>query len=187
MATNIKNFPEMIKGKKWIVVLVLCGAFILALTAGFSSKIKTDNNTTIIQVNSATNPKGWDVDKGWGNDWDKDYTDTVEAEANEEITFSGVANVNVESVNKAIYFNMNKGQTFHVTYDQDSQGAFIVGVINSEGEKFLADTLLKRNGDTLSFEIPQIGKYYFYVKGLEKNSGNSYNYNFNVYFVDTPA
>lgn len=191
MTTNTQITSAINGGKKRIAALILCGIFMPAIVMGCSPDTKIDSDTTVVQVDSATNPKGWDVDKSKKKDWKNELVDQEELKANEEEQFAGMAFVNEESINRSIYFNLQEGQSFHITYQEDDdglrvdQGSFIVGVISSDGKKFLADTLLKQDGDTLTFEVPETGKYYFYVKGLEKNSNhfpNSVSYLFNVYF-----
>ena len=68
-------------------------------------------------------------------------------------------------------FPMNKGDIFHIKYNDSVSGTFNVGLIDENGEKSELETTIWQEGDTASIEVEQDGSYYFYVEGFNDDAG----------------
>ena len=92
-------------------------------------------------------------------------------EANEEVWISGITHKNEMTIYPKCIFPMNKGDIFHIKYNDSVSGTFNVGLIDENGEKSELETTIWQEGDTASIEVEQDGSYYFYVEGFNDDAG----------------
>ena len=92
-------------------------------------------------------------------------------EANVEVSLSGITHKNEMTIYPKCIFPMNKGDIFHIKYNDSVSGTFNVGLIDENGEKLELETTTWQEGDTASIEIEQDGSYYFYVEGFNDDAG----------------
>ncbi len=92
-------------------------------------------------------------------------------EANEEVWISGITHKNEMTICPKCIFPMNKGDIFHIKYNDSVSGTFNVGLIDENGEKSELETTIWQEGDTASIEVEQDGSYYFYVEGFNDDAG----------------
>ena len=92
-------------------------------------------------------------------------------EANEEVWISGITHKNEMTIYPKCIFPMNKGDIFHIKYNDSVSGTFNVGLIDENGEKLELETTTWQEGDTASIEVEQDGSYYFYVEGFNDDAG----------------
>lgn len=92
-------------------------------------------------------------------------------EANEEVWISGITHKNEMTIYPKCIFPMNKGDIFHIKYNDSVSGTFNVGLIDENGEKLELETTIWQEGDTASIEVEQDGSYYFYVEGFNDDAG----------------
>ena len=92
-------------------------------------------------------------------------------EANVEVSLSGITHKNEMTIYPKCIFPMNKGDIFHIKYNDSVSGTFNVGLIDENGEKLELETTTWQEGDTASIEVEQDGSYYFYVEGFNDDAG----------------
>ena len=92
-------------------------------------------------------------------------------EANVEVSLGGITHKNEMTIYPKCIFPMNKGDIFHIKYNDSVSGTFNVGLIDENGEKLELETTTWQEGDTASIEIEQDGSYYFYVEGFNDDAG----------------
>ena len=92
-------------------------------------------------------------------------------EANEEVWLGGITHKNEMTIYPKCIFPMNKGDIFHIKYNDSVSGTFNVGLIDENGEKLEAETTIWQEGDMASIEVEQDGSYYFYVEGFNDDAG----------------
>ena len=92
-------------------------------------------------------------------------------EANEEVWISGITHKNEMTIYPKCIFPMNKGDIFHIKYNDSVSGTFNVGLIDENGEKLELETTIWQEGNTASIEVEQDGSYYFYVEGFNDDAG----------------
>lgn len=104
-------------------------------------------------------------------------------EANEEVLLGGITRKNKMTIYPRCAFNIKEGQTFYIEYHQSISGRFEVGLIDDDGEKLEADTVLCEENDVTSIQVDKDGIYYFYLKGSNEDAGLfNTSFSFNCYF-----
>ena len=91
--------------------------------------------------------------------------------ANEEVWISGITHKNEMTIYPKCIFPINKGDIFHIKYNDSVSGTFNVGLIDENGEKSELETTIWQEGDTASIEVEQDGSYYFYMEGFNDDAG----------------